>query len=462
LLLLVGLTAAMAGCQSTKVADLQAMNGRATPTTRATALTQVSLKLTGRPLLSATPVAPKVRRAITPIGYRPAAIHGHGELAVVDGTRLGLLGGPLHHAKRLPLGGTVSRPVWSFDGRWLAVRVRGNGTPARELLLSQHGKVVRHVGAVQRYGESARWSPIADQLLVDRPGGTVDVVGVQGGARRLPGRNRSGGVWSPDGSQIAVSIDRRYPKPSTIEVFPVAGGAGREVVASPPKDSGLELAGWWPDGSGLIVWVDLQHSQSLAADGLPLDYISLATGQRTQIAKSMLVHDSWIASSATTNQIAIIEGGNRELSLGHKSLATCTTTTCTKVAQPRHTFAMDPGVTSTNQLAVVRDRAIKPTQFGPPYIRALQHSGGVNLVSGSTADPAAGLGRNATSPVFGRDGSVLALRGHDLVLAVPGHRPRIVVKNLSLVFGSTYYGFVPWLTTFAWSDAIPGDPLGTT
>jgi hypothetical protein len=408
-----------------------------------------------------------------------AALAGHGELAMISGHRLALLGGPVKSLRYVALPGLATDPIWSADGRWLAVRTSQappksspfDTEPATLWLVDAHGHVMRRLTSRGLDTTDARWSPTADRLAIatSKDGGSthdarVVVRGVSGTGRTLVTASYVAGLaWSPDGAQIAVSVNA-FTKhwSSRLVVYPASAGTGRVVTTS--HQNVLELAGWWPDGSGLLAWIDPQGSGSIAADGLPLIEVPLATGVAHRLVGAMLPHASWIAASTSHNEIAIIEGGDRELTLGHIALAICTTTHCTKVAQPARRVSFDPGWSLSGQPTVVRDAAVPPTHgFGPAYINEIEHSGGVNVVSGGAVSAWSGVSADVTAPVWGRGGALLALRGRELVLlSNGGHHASPVGGPLSVHGSGVYYGFVPWLESFAWSDAVVGGLAGTS
>jgi hypothetical protein len=433
---------------------------------------------------AASPVVARETFSRQPVETQPSGLHasasalaGHGELAVVSSHRLMLLGGPVSKLRRVVLPGRATDPIWSHDGRWLAVRTSQappksspyDEEPKTLWLLNASGQVVRRLTAKGLDTTAAQWSPTSDRLVIatSKDGSSahdarVVVKDVSGHGRTLVSSFEVAGVaWSPDGGRIAVSVNG-FGKHwnSRLRVYPEVGGAGRTVTSS--KGNVLDLAGWWPDGSGLLAWLDFMGSGSLAADGLPLVEVPLATGKQHRIVKTMLQHQSWIADSASHNEIAVVEGGDRELTMGHKAVAICTTTRCSRITQPGKQVSFDPGWSPAGQLSVVRDHAVAPTHgFGTSYINRIQRSGGVRIVrpSGSSL---AGVGSDVTAPIWGQGGSLIALHGRDVVLLTPGaHTAKRVVGPISLDLNSTYYGFVPWLASIAWSDAEPAGLAGT-
>jgi len=130
------------------------------------------------------------------------------------------------------------------------------------------------------YTVAATQSAIADELWLDSPGDAPT---------QLAGVSVTGGfAWSPDGRTIAVGTGQRLVPggfSGALEVVSASGGATTTWYQA--GDNVVEPAGWWPDGRGLLFWLDIQGSASLAADGLALDSQS-AGGQPVQLATTLV------------------------------------------------------------------------------------------------------------------------------------------------------------------------------
>lgn len=403
-------------------------------------------------------------------------IRGHGELAVISRDRsLYLMGGKLSGAHKVALTDPAGDPAWSHDGRWLAVITQPappTSQPADEpttiWLVSRAGKVVRRLTPAGQdvYHATAAWSPTADRLAISytadvtSPAGAtqrIDVVTTSGATTALASApNISGFAWSPSGRRLAVGLNH-FVLPagkwrSRLVVFTLASGSHRAV--STVNGDILDVAGWWPDGSGVLAWRDYQGSGSLAADGLPLLDISTATGHRRQLTKTMLQYEGWLATSKVTNEVAFIAGGDRILTNGHKHLVVCSHRRCRSIAQPKRKVSFDPAWSPGGRLAVVRDRAVKAVNgnYLFSYTRKVDDSGGIALVRGRHVHALTGA-TGGTAPVWGRGGSMLFVRGSSLwFLRAGSTRPRRVAGPLSS--SDSFYGFVSWWDSFAWTAAV--------
>ena len=215
-----------------------------------------------------------------------AAWSGHGELAFVSRDQLYVLDNAGSVTKVLgpAPGGSYGSLAWSTDGSWLAFTYT-TPSPGIEAGYAETGLWVVRAGAPDAeqvaftgVGELA-WSPTTSLVLafesLDPETNTTtlweDVPGH--GATAVPGITPffGGFAWSPDGSHLAVVTGHpgkaNGPGPlSVLQVVPVAGGSPTTWFES--TQNGIDIAGWWPNGNGLLFWIDTDNSASLAADGL--------------------------------------------------------------------------------------------------------------------------------------------------------------------------------------------------
>jgi len=405
---------------------------------------------------------------------------GHGELAFIAHGSLFLAGGAAGALRRVSLPGVPDGPGWSAGHRWLAVQVAkpppaGNPdltAPAALWVVSAAGTGARRLTPPSWDVTSFAWSPRSGRLAVaaatpapkDTSGAAAVVT--TAGARRIlaTGSYVSGVAWSPDGRRIAAGIYTGRPVwQGRLVLLSPAGGP--PTVAMSSKGNVLEPAGWWPASSGLLYWTDTGGSASLAADGLPLDTVSLA-GHRARQLTWMLVHGSWLAFSPGGSTVAVVSGGDREIWFGHKQISRCRPTGgCTSVAQPPGVVSLDPSWSpGGTRLVFARASASGPfgpkghADFSPYWIRRWQATSRLWVASaeGSGARPLAAAGAGALDPVWGSDGSLLYVRDDSIWLLPTGAaHPVKVAGPLGTLTSQAYYGYVPYPKLIAWTLAGP-------
>jgi hypothetical protein len=436
------------------------------------------LTIAGPTALAVAPsagAADRVARAeVSPFTADASRLHGHGELAVIsnDGA-LYLMGGKADGVEKVALDDPAHRPLWSRDGRWLAVTtqpVAPESTPLADepttvWLVSRAGDVVRRLTPdADVYHATAAWSPRSSKVAIEYTAGVgtaptqrLDVVNTLGKSTSLASVGKlSGFAWSRDGRRIAVGLnhfDSTAGKWNSRLVTMAADGSKRRTVRA-QLGRILDVAGWWPDGSRVLAW---PTSESFAADGAPLLSISVKSGHRRQLAKRMLMYSGWIATSTRRNKIAFIAGGNRVLTAGHKQLVICTRAHCHRVPQGEHRVTFDPAWSVDGQLAAVRDHAISPLNgdYSLSFTTTVDASGGLHLLRKGHLKALAG-GEQGTAPVWGHRGAMVFVRDSALWLLMPEttHPHRIAGP---IDASSTFYGFVDWWDSFAWSRAVADD-----
>lgn len=262
-------------------------------------------------------------RGAAPPEVGSAAFAGQGRLAFVSAGRLYVLdatiaGQPARlHPVAAPEGAVA--PAFSPDGRWLAFLVSPPtpypivANPAGTLWLARaDGEDARPVLADA--GPFA-WSPASDVLAatVYPPAGPALLCELGPGARPrlVPG---AGGpaAWSPDGRELAFAGMAGQPPgrfSGLLETVPASGGT--PAIRYRSAENALILAAWWPDGRGLLAWLDEQNSASLAADGLPLISAPLSGPKATTLGRT-LVYPPFVATSHGAGVAALAAGGDRE------------------------------------------------------------------------------------------------------------------------------------------------------
>ncbi len=425
-----------------------------------------------------------------------AAFHGQGALAIVSAGGLYLLDGDAGTLRTIPAAGPVSHSAWSFDGRWFAYLVRGDaGNGERQLWVVRadgqgaHRALGASIANVLGFSYAPpvepipgfAWSPTAD-LLVVIPRGAQPAMGnglwlvpAEGAPRELiPAPPQAESVasfaWSPDGTTIAYStLWPRHNGP--LFTIPVAGGIPNELpLPARPTNDLLIVAGWWPDGRGLLFWVDEHGSGSIAADGLDLTSVALTGGTPTILAET-LVNPAWVAWSPDGHHLLLVAGGAREVWKGGKALTLCTMPAgiCQPLPQPSNTVSLDPAWSPDGaRFVFARFAAGSPTRdgtpivpgFGPEAIAAWQRTAAVWVANADgtgmrAMTPSAG-GIGGVTPRWAKDGTHLLAVREDAVwlLDLNGSAPRRIAGPLAGGAGlSGYYGLIDWAAYIAWDRA---------
>jgi Tol biopolymer transport system component len=402
-----------------------------------------------------------------------AAFAGRGQLAFVSSGRVYVLDGSAAgrsarlHAVAAPGGATA--PAWSPDGRWLAFLVV---PPSPFPNLSYPRGTLWLAGAD---GSAARpvlanagpfsWSPVTDVLAATvtnpangrswlcelRPGTPPHLVpGVTGRA-----------VWSPDGRQLAFTVilsnTQRGFYGSMLETVPASGGT--PVVRRSSSQAALLVAGWWPDGQGLMAWADYQGSASLAADGQPLLSYPLNGGRPVTLGFTLLF-PPFLATSPAQRVVAVDNGGDRVL-WDNKTILLCAPTGgCTGLpgGMPRATN-LDPALDPAGQalMFVHADASLSRAQlFNQASIAAWYKTRSLWVyVPGGQAHAIQAAGTAVADPTWSADGRLLLyVRDDGLWLISPfagqAVRATNIVSRLFAGAWPNYYAYINWRAQFAW------------
>jgi dipeptidyl aminopeptidase/acylaminoacyl peptidase len=402
-----------------------------------------------------------------------AALRGGGRLAFVSQGRLYLLDGKSGTVHAVPGPGTASSPKWSPDGKWVAFARDADTAPAPPFarppsylwVVGADGADLHQVMVSGSPVSDYAWSPADDDLAVSTFTGsgsqTLFDVPLQGPPRQLAstGYSSLSFAWSPDGKTLAFTSLARSsngPGPFTgqIETIGADGSSRRVVYAS--FENAIILGGWWPNGRGLLFWLDTQASSSIAADGLPLESLALDRGAVHQLAHT-LVNRNWLAWAPLGNRIAVVTGADRAF-WNDSQIAVCdvTTSACQPILPIPNTVAFDPVWTPSLRLEYVRAAAGggRIPGFGPDALTAWDASRQLFVTNSSdatTSEPVAGT-QGAIAPVWAKGSLATLYIQNDVINLIRGNqRPRRVAGP---VFGGKpppgYYGMVPWPDQFAW------------
>jgi len=424
--------------------------------------------------------------AISPVGTPRA---WPGELAVVSGARLVVITGHESHAVSGP--GLPSEPKWSPDGTWVAFLRSGTQLWAAR----SSGADAHRVSPAGLSVSEFSWASVeAREILVfsashapsgasQAPSatGTVLLASANSTAVRILGTypDLIGFSVAPSGKQLAISYRAGRPPAGdeaptwkgVVRIVPLAGGPSRAVYSLPAGGYALLGPGWWPDGKGLLFWDDPEGSASIAADGLPLDSLDLATGKVSTLG-TMLTYPNWISWSLSGKQLAFVAGPNRVVWDSGKHLVLChmPTDSCRPVPlQSKGTMALDPAWAGDGSLVfdiapgTTSPVAVVPTGLkvtgNAPFDQATVARWYAAMRLWVARLPAATGHPLAHSPLGAHDplpapGGIFFLRADSLYwLANGASHPSEVVTGISSpgYFGaSSYYGYMAWQDAFAW------------
>jgi Tol biopolymer transport system component len=244
-------------------------------------------------------------------------------VAYVQGGDIWVKALPDGQPRRLTPDGINSEPRWSPSGQWLAFR---KGDDQVWVMRADGGSAYRLSDGASV--TAFTWAPTSDRLALVA-GGALAVVNADGSNQQElvaggggPGTGVLDAAWSPDGEWLAydrvdVLKEGEGGRPpdrhaSLWRIRSDGSGASELIDAGTPSDYGLIVAGWSPDGSRVLYWIDPVFSASLLADGAPLYTVPAEGGATVQLAGAVLRHpDFLVPGPADTDRVAVVVGGYR-------------------------------------------------------------------------------------------------------------------------------------------------------
>lgn len=414
-------------------------------------------------LLIAALVAPASVGAATPGGEL-------GKLAYIQDGDVWARNLPDGEPRRVTEDGNNASPRWSPSGHWLAFRQGKQlwltGDPPGQRWAVNEGVDV----------DAFYWSPADDHLAYVTGAGELRLINVGAALGADPTANPvsipTAGwtrrlAWSPDGQWLAYDTDQittgESPQRSAGLWRVRANGSDVTAVytTGSPAQDGLVAAGWSPDGQSVLFRPDPYFSASILADGVPLNVIPATGGQPHEVAPAMLLHPSYLSTTARGNRLAVVVGAGRETWTNKRLVVIDLDTGAQHTVTGPETAATQPSFSPDGaHLAYVSAPDAGSVGGGEAArLNVAQRRIWMAQVDGSTP-------RQLTNeadfrderPLWSADGAQILfaridLEGRATIWLAPaeGGRPRPVVDELTPApdwFG--YYGYVEWGDLFDW------------
>lgn len=364
---------------------------------------------------------------------------------------------------------SASYPVFSPDGRFIAFLEGGSPKRGQTHLgiIDTNGRGLRWIqfkGAV--FPGDYAWNPHRDLLAIW--GGNLELVRPTG-AVQVPAVSRGLQVgsfaWAPTGNGYAFTVTpaRRPGSTGALmrgDVLYAVGSSGSAVRLWAAADpNGIELARYWPNGQGVLFWIDPLHSASLAADGLGLFSLSLTGGHPLQLGAT-LPYRSWVQPNGR-DQVLIVAGPGR-MAWSQKWLNRCDVETgdCSPLSATGRVFIDPAGTSDSDWIAWVSAADLRPTKWGvvspgglAQWVRTrtlyLWYDG-----KGLTR-PIRVAGGGVFDPEWAPDGSALSyVQGNSVWLWRQGRVPQRLANLVGQpAYGNSYYGYATYRRDFAWHAA---------
>jgi TolB protein len=401
-----------------------------------------------------------------------------GKLAYVQNGSLYVLDGDSHTVHRLTysvkqLAATtkVLSPTWSHDGRWLAY-VLTDLSSSQVWIRRADGSGARTVTPLGFYTNEFAWSPTSDVLAVAGaygPRGGIHLVPVQGPVRTVAaGLDIESLAWAPGGKQLAFTAHPSSSHGNLPDVLSLVTFPGLRVTTwytLPRRDgSYMQLVGWWPDGKGVLYWLDPLGSASLAADGMML--YNLHRSGKPKPLVTTLGYPDWVRMSGGS---ALVVQGSYRATYDNKWLTLCTETSgsCRTLLRPAGSVAIDPAwQPGGHEIAFVKARSLTSMGGFTKKVGAQQWLDTNHLLvasaGGAGASQIRAAGGDAHAPVWSSDGRGLLFVSHDVLWydahVGAGNAVRVVplfVNQSDMLYPGMnwslfYYGHLDWHMLFAW------------
>ncbi len=376
----------------------------------------------------------------------------------------------------VPLSGTggASNVELSRDGSWVAF-LRGLGSTAELVLQPTSGGAARILGSGA--SPAFAWAPGADLLAFSFDGQGLAVVPAGGGAPSwvvAPSEYVGSFAWSPSSTEVAVATTATGADPSggarasSVEqvrefAVPTSGSSATPFSAAPvvwsaPRGDEVILAGWWPDGKGLVAWIDRGWSYSTEVErGLPLELVPLGGGSPTVVADTY-PYLPWIAWSPDGNELAVVAGLGQQPWEG-KRVVVCVleVVRCRPVPVPAGSVSLDPSWAPDGAaLALVVAEGGTPASGAGWYSTRRLYRWDLT----GQAEPVRGAPAGVAAPVWLDGGRLLGFSTGSAIGVVPagGGASRSIASGLAgdahRGAGPDAIGKLPWSGVAVWATGL--------
>jgi TolB protein len=267
-------------------------------------------------------------------------------------------------------------------------------------------------------------------------------------------------AWSHDGRFLAynVTLPSEEPVNRSDALYTIAIDGGKPVELLVAPQAGIQVSSWWPDGKGLLYWLDPLYSASLAADGMGLCSLHLGDTEAKPLATG-LAHQGWQSLSPQGNLLMVTGSGRivwAEKSLVAVDLASGSVQ---DFNNPEGSVAIDPSFSPDgSRIAFIAAKNLGDNVWGFDRPEELADWVATRTLwlqnaDGSGAHPLTAAGTGVYQPAWSKDGDhILYVRDNALwIIRADGGQPEKVLDLFSEgeeLFG--FYGYISCRDFIAW------------
>lgn len=260
--------------------------------------------------------------------------------------------------------------------------------------------------------------------------------------------------WKPPGSfrsstgQVATIVTKGFRSKNGSESITVDGRVVHRVAERFGVPGPLVLVGWSPDARWILFSIDPQGSASIAADGLQLRALNVASGRVAPVAFMLLNYDylSWCGST-----LVLTAGGDR-IATDNKQLMTAQAPDWKLRplwVDKKRSFGSVACAPDGQSVAVLSQAESTNADF----FATRWHLWRVSLDGSRTLLDAPPAGSADESPRWSRDGKALLFvrerKGYGQLMLLRGQTVSGPLASLGYSIG--YYGHHDWWLGMGWS-----------